>query len=220
VLEIDLLRGGGKPQDRRPRLTLSRTSVERFSPDPWTIGSGLTILASLGLALYLFLSVRGRESAVKEALDAALADSVRNAALIERMRALETRRDSIAARVAAIRQIDARRYLWPRIMDEVAGVLPGEAWLTGLRQVAPSDGGMRFQVEGMTRGNVSLTRFWDGLEASPFIRNVRLVSTEHVAVGSGDDGSGDLHHFVLRAEPEDPPPAMLNLVSFPAGARQ
>ena len=220
MLEVDLLRGGGNPGDRRPRLTLSRTPVAGFSPDPWTIGSGLTILASLALALYLFLWVRGRESALEEALDAALADSVRDAESIDKVRALQTRRDSVAARVSAIREIDARRYLWPRIMDEVAGVLPGEAWLTGLHQVAPSDDGLRFQVEGMTRSNVSLTRLWNGMEASPFIRNVQLVSTENVGVGSGDGGSGDLYHFVLRAEPEDPPPAMLNLVSFPPGVRQ
>ena len=220
MLEVDLLRGGTKPQDRRPRLALPQTAVAGLSPDPWTIGSGLMILASLSLALYFVISVRGREASLDKSLHAALADSVRSAALIEKMQTLEARRDSIAARVATIREIDARRYLWPRIMDEVARVLPGEAWLTSLGQVASDNDGIRFQVEGVTRGNVSLTRFWNGMESSPFIRGVQLVSTENVAAGSDDGRSGDLYHFVLRAGPEDPPPAMLDLVPFPPGARQ
>ena len=220
MLEVDLLRGGSNPQKRRAGPTLPRTAVQGLSLDPWTIGSGLTVLASLGLALYLVLSIRSHTAALDEALDAALADSVRGAVLIEKMQTLEARRDSIAARVAIIQEIDAQRYLWPRIMDEVAGVLPADAWLTNLTQVASPDDGVRFQVEGMTRHNVSLTRFWNGMEASPFIRKVRLVSTENVVAGSGVGESDHLYHFVLQAEPEDPPLAMLDLVSFAPGAPQ
>lgn len=199
---------------------MPRTEVRGIALGPWTIGSGLTILASLGLALYLVLSVRGRAAAMEEALDAALADSVRGAVLIGKMRALEARRDSIASRVAIIRGIDARRYLWPRIMDEVAGVVPAEAWLTSLTGMASQEDEVRFQVEGLTRDNVSLTRFWNGLEASPFIREVRLVSTENVVAGSAGGGAVHLYHFVLQAAAEDPPPEMLDLVSFGPGAPQ
>lgn len=217
MFEIDLLRGEGAPLDRRPRLAPPRARFRGLSPDRWTIGAGLAVTASLGVVLHLVLSLRGRTAAVQAALDAALADSVRNAALIARTRTLEARRDSIAARVAIIQEIDARRYLWPRIMDEVAGVLPGEAWLTNLSQVGSPNAGVRFQVEGLTRDNVSLTRFWNGMESSPFIHNVRLVSTGNVAAGSGAGRSEDLRFFVLQAEPEDPPPAMLDLVSHPPG---
>ena len=126
------------------------------------IGSALTVIASMALAAYLALSTRGGAAGLEEALEAALADSVHRAAVIEKMRTLEARRDSIAARVAIIREIDARRYLWPRIMDEVAGVLPSEAWLTRFAQLTSQDDSARFEVEGMTRDNFSLTRFWNG----------------------------------------------------------
>lgn len=217
MLEVDLLRGGGKPQKRSATHALPRAGARGPAFDPWTIGSGLTILASLGLAIYLVLSVRGRAAALEEALDVALADSVRGAALIGKMRTLEARRDSIASRVAIIREIDARRYLWPRIMDEVAGVVPPDAWLTGLTRTTAPEDGVRFQVEGLARDNVSLTRFWNGMEASPFIREVRLVSTENVVAGSAAVGAVDLYRFVLQAEPEDPPPGMLDLVPFAPG---
>ena len=198
-------------------LTLPRADVGGLSLDPWTIGSGLTILASLGLALYLVFSVRGRAAALEEALDAALADSVRGAIVMGKLQTLEARRDSMANRVAIIREIDTRRYLWPRIMDEVAGAVPADAWLTSLIRIPSQGDEVRFQVEGLARDNVSLTRFWNSMEASPFIREVRLVSTENVVAESSADGAVHVYHFVLQAEPEDPPPEILDLVSFVPG---
>lgn len=213
MIEVDLLQGGGWGRDGRSRTRNPGASGRSLSRDGWIIGSALAILASLGLAAYLALSIRGRAAGLGEALDEAVADSVRSAALIAKMRTLEARRDSIAARVSIIQEIDGRRYLWPRIMDEVAGVLPAEAWLTRLAQVASPEGPARFEVEGVTRDNFSLTRFWNGLESSPFIRNVRLISTENGAAGPSGEGGVDLYYFVLQAEPEDPPSELLDFVS-------
>lgn len=210
MIEIDLLQGGKWGRDGRSRNAGAAPSARRLYRDGWIVGSALAIIASLGLVTYLALSIPARTAGLEEALQAALADSAHSAGLISQMRTLEARRDSIAARVALIREIDGRRYLWPRIMDEVAGVLPEEAWLTRLAQVATTDGALRFEVEGMSRDNFSLTRFWNGMESSPFIRNVRLISTENVAAGSAGRVGADLHHFVLQAEPEHPAPELLD----------
>ena len=219
MLEIDLLQGDGWGRGGRSGTADSDRSARRLSRDGWIIGCGLTVLMSLGLAAYFALSVRGRAAGLEEALRAAMADSVRSAALIEKMRALEARRDSIAARVAIIQEIDARRYLWPRLMDEVAGVLPEEAWLTRFAQVGGPEDPARFEVEGVARDNSSLTRFWNGLESSSFVRNVRLISTEYLAAGPGGGTGGDLYYFVLQAEPEEPPPEVLDFVPVrPGGA--
>ena len=220
MIEIDLLRGGGWGRDGRSRNTGAAAPVRRLSRDGWIIGSALAILVSLGLGTYLALSIPARTAGLEEALQAALADSARSAGLIGQMRTLEARRDSIAARVALIREIDGRRYLWPRIMDEVAGVLPEEAWLTRLAQVASTEDAIRFEVEGMSRDNRSLTRFWNGMESSPFIRNVRLISTENVASGSAGLVGSDLYHFVLQAEPEHPGPELLDFAPVRPGTPQ
>ena len=58
------------------------------------------------------------------------------------------------------------------------------------------------------------------MESSPFIRNVRLISTENVAAGPASGAGGDLYYFVLQAEPEDPPPEVLDFVPVrPVAAR-
>ena len=220
MLEVNLLKGSGRGRDGRSRVVLPGVRARRLSRDGWIIGSALAILTSLALAAFSALSIRDRAAGLEEALRAALADSARSAALIEKMRTLEAGRDSIAARVAIIQEIDARRYLWPRIMDEVTAVLPAEAWLTRFAQVASRADPARFEVEGMTRDNFSLTRFWNGMESSPFIRNVRLISTENVAAGPASGAGGDLYYFVLQAEPEDPPPEVLDFVPVrPVAAR-
>ena len=220
MLEVNLLKGSGSGRGGRSRTSLPGVRARRPSRDGWIIGSALAILTSLALAASSALLIRDRAAGLEEALQAALADSARSAALIAKMHTLEAGRDSIAARVAIIQEIDARRYLWPRIMDEVAAVLPAEAWLTRFAQVASREDPARFEVEGMTRDNFSLTRFWNGMESSPFIHNVRLISTENVAAGPASGAGGDLYYFVLQAEPEDPPPEVLDLVPVhPVAAR-
>ena len=220
MLEVDLLQGGDWGQDGRSRGAVSGVRARGLSRDGWMMGSAVAIVLSLGLTAYLSLSIRSRAADLEKALQAALADSVRSAGLIEKMRTLEARRDSIATRVSIIQDIDARRYLWPRIMDEVAGVLPEDAWLTRFAQVASHDTAARFEVEGMTRDNFSLTRFWNGMESSPFIRNVRLISTENVPSGPSGREDGDLYYFVLQAEPEEPPSEVLDFVPVrPVAAR-
>ena len=219
MLEIDLLQGGGGwGRDRKSPAVVSGVGARRLARDGWMIGSSLMIIASITLSAYFAVSTRGRAAGREEALATALADSAHSAALIEKMRMLEASRDSIAARAAIIREIDARRYLWPRVMDEVAGVLPAEAWLTRLAQLAPLEDPARFEVEGMTRDNFSLTRFWNAMESSPFIRNVRLISTENVSAEAAGGEAGDLYYFVLQAETENPPPEMLDFVRVRPGS--
>ena len=220
MLEVDLLQGGDWGQDGRSRKPVSRVLARRLSRDGWIIGSALVVLISLGFAAYFALSIRTRAAGLEAALQAALADSVRSTALIGKIRTLEARRDSIAARVAIIQEIDARRYLWPRLMDEVAGVLPEEAWLTRFAQVTTQEAPAGFEVEGMARDNFSLTRFWNGMESSPFIRNVRLISTENIPGEVSGGAGGDLYYFVLQAEPEDPSPDVLDFMPVqPVAAR-
>ena len=214
MIEVDLLPGGKKARGKDPAIAPPLRRVRGVPVDGWILGCGLTMVISVGFVAHLFLSSLGRTSGFEEALEAARGDSVENSVLIRKMQTLEARRDSIAARVAIIQEIDAQRYLWPRIMDEVASALPAEAWLTQLADMPSEAGRIRFRVEGSTRDNFALTRFWNRLESSLFIRNVRLISTEHIVAPAiaGGNRAQDLYAFVLEADQEDPPPGVVVLV--------
>ena len=195
MLEVDLLRGSGWSRERMPSLRLLGGRGTLL--DPWVGGAAATIALSLGLAAHLILPLRKEMAAAEGALEDAVADSARAAALALTVRAVEARRDSIAAKVAMIRSIDAHRYLWPRILSQVADALPPGAWLTHLGQVDAPRPATRFQVEGVAPDNLSLTRFWDALESATSIAGVSLLSTEVVETPSGRG-----HFFVLQADEE------------------
>lgn len=145
-------------------------------------------------------------------MEAAARDSMRIAAAAAATRVLEARRDSIAERVHLVLALDARRYVWPHLLDEVAGALPREAWLTRLAHTTSPEGGVRLRIEGRARGSVALTRFWNGMEASPFIGGVRLVNSERMERPLPDEAE-ELYHFVLEAEHETPDPDLVELVA-------
>src|SRR6267154_2257900 len=56
----------------------------------------------------------------------------RFAALIAQKRQAEKLRDSLIAEINVIRAIDAERFVWPHLMEEVSRALPDFTWLTSL----------------------------------------------------------------------------------------
>ncbi len=219
MIEIDLLPKGREASDETRRGSLRILYLRSLLADPWVATAGLVSLASLSTAAVLFVADAKRAKSLQRELAAAAQDSVIYAALIGQTEALSARRDSIAGRAAVIGEIDARRYDWPRTLDEVAAALPAEAWLTHVEQL-PSSGPVRFRVEGKASSNFALTRFWNALESSRSIGDVQLVSTEHVVEGLDEGAAHDVYYFVLEAVQVNPPVGELDMVVLfdaPAG---
>ena len=86
-----------------------------------------------------------------------------------------------------IQEIDGARYVWPHIMDEIARNLPEYTWLTELLQVSLGDE-LQFRLVGRAGNNFALTQFMENLEASLFIRGVRLLSTDQIIDEVGETG--------------------------------
>lgn len=154
------------------------------------------------LIAWLYFSVERERGDVQVALDQALADSTRFASVIQTQQSLQARQDTIAQKLSIIQEIDAGRYVWPHILDEVSMALPPYTWLTGLYNMEGGDA-PRFQVEGHTGSLPALTRFMDALEASPFLRGIELVSSEQVQLG--DEAARVANSFVLTGQFEQPP---------------
>ncbi len=180
--------------------------------DRWTgyaaFVGGLSVLA----IAWLFLMVAGQAEELEVQIAVAAADSARFADLIERSEALQARRDSIARRVEIIQQIDGDRYVWPHVMDEVARALPDFAWLLGLSQVSGTGGEVVFQIDGAAGTYFALTTFMENLEASPFIRGVRLVASDQTSIPGGDGAERLIHQFVLQAAKQTPPAGLVETV--------
>lgn len=200
MIEINLLPGAQKRKKRAVtpgfsfKLPENLPKLDRmtmFIVAGWVIGPAL--------GLWLYFGVQGEISERQVLVDQAVADSTRYARLISTQTSLRARQDTIAQKLAIIQEIDAGRYIWPHLMDEISRALPEYTWLQAVDQIG---GGPNpaFQVEGRTGSLPALTRYMDALEASPFIRNVQLVTSEQAQLGE----DRIVNNFVLTAQYETP----------------
>ena len=165
-----------------------------LSFDVYMIASIVVVAGVLGTLGWWYMGLSSRQRDVQVELDDALQDSANYADalqdsanyadLIQRNATLAARRDSIAQKVDIIQEIDALRYVWPHLLDEVARALPDFTWLTQVIQVSVGET-VDFQVRGLAGNNRAMTTFWRQLEESPFIRSVQLVQSEQVLQPSG-----------------------------------
>ena len=200
MIEVNLL-PGVKRRSRKSRgggAASSLKSLKLPDFDRWILFMVLGWIIGVGGLAWLFLGTRAEAAALSTQIDTAVADSTRYATTIAQTNELRQRRDTIAMKLEVIQQIDEGRSTWPHIMSEIARALPDYTWLESIAQM---EGGVTpsFQIDGRTGNNFALTRFMSNLEASPFIRGVRLLSTAQVR-----EQQTTLHQFALEARFEEP----------------
>jgi len=204
LIEVNLLPGGKKRTARRRRgLSLSLPDVSGLPRDPYILGAVAAGIVSIGLMAWLFLGVRSDMEEAQVQLEAAVQDSVRYADLIQRTSALTARRDSIAARVAIIQDIDAGRYVWPHILDELARALPDYTWMTAITQLQSEP--LQIQVTGQAGSIFAITNFMEAIESSEFLRGVSLQRTEQEVQNQGTPDEQIVYGFDLEVTFEPPP---------------
>ena len=209
MIEVNLLPGGKRRAAKKGGggLPFSLPSISAIPADPYIIVAIVSVVGTLGLLGWWYVGLSSGQADVQVALADAVQDSSNYADLIQRNEQLTARRDSIGEKVDIIQEIDAGRYVWPHVLDEVARALPDYTWLTQILQVTVGNV-IEFQVHGKAGNNFALTTFWEALEASPFIRNVSLVQTEQVLEPTGEL----VFVFQLDAAYEVPPMELLQTI--------
>jgi Tfp pilus assembly protein PilN len=161
------------------------------------------------LLAWLFLGSSGRMADLEVAIEGARLDSIRYAEIRAANQTLLARQDTIAAKLEIIQEIDAGRFAWVHIMDEVSRSLPQFTWLTGVRS-QPTEASLqapRFTVEGRTGTTFALTEFMQTLEASPFLKSITLITTDQIR-----EGESLIYSFTLEGEFQDPPPDVVQTI--------
>lgn len=204
MIEVNLLPGSGKGKKPAKRRASGPSALSGLGGDRWIMGAGVVVLVALAVVGWLYLGVAGQAEELRVQIEAAQRDSARFADVISRAEALQARRDTIAERVVALQEIDGARYYWPHVMNEVGRALPNFTWLTRLNQVSTPPN-LTFRVRGRTSNYFALTSFMENLEASPFIRGVRLITSDQVVLNIPGAGSRNVYEFELEAGWQDPP---------------
>jgi Tfp pilus assembly protein PilN len=211
VIQINLL---PRIETRRTPLggiaaALRIPKLPGFAGDPWTAGLGAAGVLVVLFAGWSLWSTSTATTRLESQIAQAVTDSTRHATTITLIKSLTEKQDTIQQKIEIIRSVDTRRYVWPRLMDEISASLPVFTWLTRLSsaEAQEADTGPTLTLEGASGSTQSLTRFMKNLEASPFISDVTLVTTEQIA----SDGR-TYNRFTLEARYELPDSAYIETV--------
>jgi Tfp pilus assembly protein PilN len=209
MIEINLLPGskrraarGGLPRLGGSARKLQPPRVHRTT----ALIAGVWVLA-LGLVGWLHVSTGSRLDSLRAEVQAAVRDSTRYATLRAQGDSLKAQEAIIAQKMEVIQTIDAGRYVWSHIMDEISSALPPYIWLVNVTESSVTNGRPSFKLTGMAGNTFALTRFMDELEASPFLQAVRLISSVQERLDTRN-----VHNFVLEVGYSEPPPDAIQTV--------
>jgi Tfp pilus assembly protein PilN len=209
VIEINLLPGSVKRQKKR--LPSFRTGNLRRPQLP-ALNRGRAWLAvvwvaGLGVLAWLHFSSTGTLRQLEVDVQAAQRDSVRLAQLRALNDSLQGRITAVGARLEVLQEIDAGRYMWAHVFDEVSRALPQYTWLVSLEEVDAAAGDRtRIRITGRTGNTFALARFMQELEASPFLQRVTIVSQAEVV-----ENEKSVYAFTLDLDYQEPPPDAIEL---------
>src|SRR5690606_3603032 len=160
--------------------------------DPWLLVAVGGILLGGAVTGWMWYSQSSRTAELAERERIAVQDSTRYAAVLAQRTAAEAQRDSLLRQIAVISAIDGDRFVWPHVLDEVSRALPTYTWL---RQLQQSNAAPALSPEAVAAGAIppigirliaytvdqqAVTIFMRQLEASPFLANVTIGSSEQV----------------------------------------
>jgi Tfp pilus assembly protein PilN len=189
MIEINLLPGkkraapGAGFKFRLPDFRGLITSIT----NPWLLAASLAWVLLLIGAGALFVTSRARLAVLNSRLQAVQVEKQRFDAVIAQKRQSEKMRDSLLGEIRVIRRIDADRYVWPHILDQVTKALPPYSWLNSITYTPPAPGSdstavpvVRFTVTGSTVDIQAYTTFLRQLAASPWFTDVMPASSQTV----------------------------------------
>jgi Tfp pilus assembly protein PilN len=201
VIEVNLLPGGRKRASKRFSFSLPKLSLGggAEAADPYMMFFAVAAAIALGYMGYSFFHVRSQAEDLQVRLESERQDSLRFAALIEQTNQLTQRRDLLAQRVEVIQQIDASRYVWPHLLDEVAAAVPDYLWLTEITYVG--DNPLRVRIGGRAGSPFAVTNFMRRLEASRFLGPPELGSMQQQPSEANPEDLVQVFELTVTYEP-------------------
>jgi Tfp pilus assembly protein PilN len=190
MIEINLLPGQKRKAagGRRLRMPDVRAVLANVK-DPWLLAAVAAAVLAIGGNGAFYVMNRARLSRLDAVLRGVRVEKHRFDVAVAQKQQAERVRDSLSAEMAIIRSIDADRYVWPHIMDEITKALPAYTWITNITSIgavaptaavtsgtAPLDtmvaNEVRVSIDGRTVDIQAYTTFMRQLAASPWLADV------------------------------------------------
>jgi len=151
-----------------------------------TISGGAVLWVSLGIFVYagavagIWVLQSRKVTEYETKIQALKEESERLAPQLARIRKLQAEREEVNKRLAIIAALDKDRYLRVRMMNDLAGTLPDNCWITEVNE----SGGSKVTIEGVTFSNFIIADLMTSLERSGRFAEVALVRAQEGEIES------------------------------------
>ena len=201
MIEINLLPGKKRAVGARFKFAVPDfRGILANIKDPWLLGAVAAWLLVGGGSVGLFFPERAKLASLDSRLGVVKSEKRRFDAIIAQKRQSEKIRDSLVAEITIIRNIDADRYIWPHVLDQVTKALPPYTWLNEVAAAVPAPaqpgggapGGqpaaeditamptVRVYITGRTVDIQAYTTFLRQLAASPWLTDVTAATSQTI----------------------------------------
>jgi Tfp pilus assembly protein PilN len=190
MIEINLLPGQKRKAPggggfKLPNFGALLTQVK----DPWLLGAIGAAVVGLGGNVALWLLTTATLAQKNHTLEGVRVENRRYEGYVAKKRNSERVRDSLSAEMTIIRGIDADRYVWPHLLDQITKALPPYTWITNVQTVGATatntgqpattpvvidttGGAIKVSIDGRTVDIQAYTTFLRQLAASPWLVEV------------------------------------------------
>jgi len=210
MIRINLL----KPETKDLKEPISAPGGPEEGPKKGpNLGNLIFLALVIGLGAFYFFQQKAfrRENAL---LTTARQEKAQLAYVEEALKKQQAARESLDRKITLIESLNAQRDMAPRLMDELSRRLPDWVWLNEI--VFDVKG---LQIKGRALSNNLVADYIAGLESSPQIMNVNLVSSTQKTT-QGDQYLEFTLRAVLEKKPEPvPPPETAAPAAKPAGKK-
>jgi len=215
VIEINLLPGSTKRSGKKPKLAgraAKKSSSRGGGPklpefDRTKLLVGGAWVVGVAVVAWMHLGMNTRLNALSTEYEAAQRDSARYATLRAQGDSLLAQEQIISQKLQVIQQIDSGRYIWAHVLDEISRALPPYIWVVSVSEAFSEGGIPRVRLHGRAGNYYALGRYLEDLEASPFLRNVRLNSSSQTTVDQRT-----VIGFIIDATYQEPTPDVIETV--------
>jgi Tfp pilus assembly protein PilN len=138
MIKVNLLPGAGGKSEGGASFDFGGfvSSATSGVKDKFLIGAVATVSVVVLTVALLFMGQQSKERTLVERERKAIEDSTRFKVVLAAKAKAEAARDSLYQQVAIIKSIDASRYLWPHLLDEISNALPAYTWLRTVTQTS------------------------------------------------------------------------------------
>ncbi len=210
MIRINLL----KPETKDIREQVATPGVaEEGSKKGPNVGSLIFLILIIALGAFFFYQKKGfdRENAL---LATARKDKAALQYVEKKLEEQRLARASLDQKITLIESLNAQRDLAPRLMDELSRRLPEWVWLSEIVYDAKG-----IQIKGRALSNNLVADYISGLEASPQVMNVNLVSSTQKTTKSDQYVEFSLRAMVEKKPEPAPAPAAPSPGAKPAAKK-